>query len=62
MTATFAELTANSLVANGTSTIYCLPGVQNDDFFDALHGVKDALEVVHTRHEQTAAYMAMGAA
>ena len=62
MTATFAELTANSLVANGTSTIYCLPGVQNDDFFDALHGMKDRLEVVHTRHEQTAAYMAMGAA
>ena len=62
MTATFAELTASSLAANGTSAIYCLPGVQNDDFFDALHGVKDEIEVVHTRHEQAAAYMAMGAA
>lgn len=62
MATTFAELTVNSLVANGISAIYCLPGVQNDDFFDALHGVKDELEVVHTRHEQTAAYMAMGAA
>ena len=62
MATTFAELTVNSLVANGTSAIYCLPGVQNDDFFDALHGVKGELEVVHTRHEQAAAYMAMGAA
>ena len=62
MAVTFAELTVRSLVANGASAIYCLPGVQNDDFFDALHGAKDELEVVHTRHEQTAAYMAMGAA
>ena len=62
MTISVAELIANSLASNGASSIYCLPGVQNDDFFDALHGVKDRLPIVHSRHEQGAAYMAVGAA
>ena len=59
---TVAELTVNSLLDSGATTVHCLPGVQNDEFFDALHGVGDRLQVVHTRHEQGAGYMAMGAA
>ncbi|HEV8016504.1 MAG TPA: thiamine pyrophosphate-dependent enzyme, partial [Stellaceae bacterium] len=43
-------------------TIFGLPGVQNDVFFAALHDAQDKIRVVHTRHEQGAAYMALGAA
>ena len=32
-----AEAVAASLVANGIDTLFCLPGVQNDPFFDALY-------------------------
>jgi acetolactate synthase I/II/III large subunit len=42
-------------------TLFCLPGVQNDDFFDALVDATDIKPIV-ARHEQGAAYMAMGAA
>ena len=45
----------------GVDTLFCLPGVQNDDFFDALVDAEHIRPVV-TRHEQGAAYMAMGAA
>jgi acetolactate synthase-1/2/3 large subunit len=45
----------------GIDTLFCLPGVQNDDFFDALVDAGDIRPVV-ARHEQGAAYMAMGAA
>jgi acetolactate synthase-1/2/3 large subunit len=36
--------------------------VHNDHLFDAAHRAQDRLRVIHTRHEQTAAYMALGAA
>jgi acetolactate synthase I/II/III large subunit len=51
-----------SLLAHGITSIYCLPGIQNDHLFNAMFDVGDALEVIHTRHEQGAAYMALGAA
>jgi acetolactate synthase I/II/III large subunit len=56
------EATAATLIAHGLDTIYALPGVHNDHLFDAFHRAADALRVVHTRHEQGAAYMALGAA
>ncbi len=56
------EATAATLIAHGLDTIYALPGVHNDHLFDAFHRAGDALRVVHTRHEQGAAYMALGAA
>jgi len=31
-----AECVIKTLSANGIDKLYCLPGVQNDDFFDAL--------------------------
>ncbi|MCY4543227.1 MAG: thiamine pyrophosphate-binding protein [Rhodobacteraceae bacterium] len=62
MKLTVAELFARMLIANGFDNLYCLPGVQNDHFFDALHDHTDRLAPIHTRHEQGAAYMAMGAA
>lgn len=57
-----ANIVVETLIANGIDQLYCLPGVQNDPFFDALHDRTDALTPVQTRHEQGAAYMATGAA
>jgi acetolactate synthase-1/2/3 large subunit len=51
----------DALRACRIDTLYCIPGVQNDDFFDALVDATDIRPVV-ARHEQGAAYMAMGAA
>jgi acetolactate synthase-1/2/3 large subunit len=59
---TTGESAVATLIANGVDTVYCLPGVQNDHLFDALHGAQDKLRIIHTRHEQGAAYMALGAA
>src|SRR5262249_26971043 len=56
------DAVVRSLVAHGFSSIYCLPGVQSDHLFNALFDAGDAIRVVHTRHEQGAAYMALGAA
>ena len=41
--------------------LFCLPGLQNDPFFDHLYAQRDWLTAIHTRHEQGAAYMALGA-
>jgi acetolactate synthase-1/2/3 large subunit len=57
-----AEAAVATLIAHGLDTVYALPGVHNDHLFDAFHRAGDALRVVHTRHEQGAAYMALGAA
>src|SRR5581483_9546568 len=56
------DAVVKSILAHGVSTIYCLPGVQSDHLFNAMFDAGDALKVVHTRHEQGAAYMALGAA
>ena len=57
-----AQATVETMLGHGLSTVYALPGVHNDHLFDAFHGAADRLSVVHTRHEQGAAYMALGAA
>ncbi len=59
---TTAEAIVAGLIAHGLDTIYALPGVQNDHLFDALFKAQDHIRTVHTRHEQGAAYMALGAA
>jgi acetolactate synthase-1/2/3 large subunit len=61
-TMTAAEAVAATLIGHGLDTIYALPGVQNDLLFDALYKFSNQLRTVHTRHEQGAAYMALGAA
>lgn len=50
------------LIRLGFRTLYALPGIQNDELFNALYDRRDEIRVVHTRHEQGAAYMALGAA
>jgi acetolactate synthase-1/2/3 large subunit len=57
-----AEAAVAALIAHKLDTVYALPGVHNDHLFDALQRASEALPVVHTRHEQGAAYMALGAA
>jgi acetolactate synthase-1/2/3 large subunit len=56
------DAVVKSLLAHGVSTVYALPGVQSDHLFNAFFDAGDAIHVVHTRHEQGAAYMALGAA
>ena len=58
---TIAAHVVEGLRLLGIDALYCLPGVQNDDFFDALVDAPDIAPIV-ARHEQGAAYMAMGAA
>jgi len=59
---TAAEAVVDGMIAHGLDTIYALPGVQNDLLFEALFKAGDKMRVIHTRHEQGAAYMALGAA
>jgi acetolactate synthase-1/2/3 large subunit len=61
-TMTAAEAAVEAMISHGIGTIYALPGVQNDQLFAALFKVQDRMRTVHTRHEQGAAYMALGAA
>lgn len=58
---TVAHRVVEALRLTGIDTLYCLPGVQNDDFFDVLVDAADIAPVV-ARHEQGTAYMALGAA
>ncbi|MDF2235269.1 thiamine pyrophosphate-binding protein [Albimonas sp. CAU 1670] len=57
---TGGEIAVESLLANGVDTLFALPGVQLDHLMNALHGATDRLRVIHPRHEQGAAYMALG--
>ena len=59
---TTAEAVVATLIGHGIDTVYALPGIHNDHLFDAFQRAGDLLRVVHTRHEQGAAYMALGAA
>ncbi len=59
---TGGEAVVRMLLDQGVDTLYALPGVQNDALYNALFDAGDAIRVIHTRHEQGAAYMALGAA
>jgi acetolactate synthase I/II/III large subunit len=59
---TVAKLVIDALKLSGITQLFCLPGVQNDDFFDELVDTRDWLDLIVCRHEQGAAYLAAGAA
>ncbi len=59
---TTAEAMVDAMLAHGIGTVYALPGVQNDFLFEALFRAGERMRTLHTRHEQGAAYMALGAA
>ena len=52
----------DALLAHGIDTLYALPGVHNDHLFDAIAHSDGRIRLLHPRHEQTAGYMALGAA
>lgn len=55
-----ADAIIDSLIANEVSTIFGLPGGQLDHLFDSIYCKADKVKMLHTRHEQGAAYMAFG--
>ncbi len=59
---TGGEATVEALIAHDIGTLFGLPGVQNDWLYNALFDNRDQIRVIHTRHEEGAAYMAFGAA
>ena len=55
-----ADAIVESLIANDVDTIFGLPGGQLDHLFDAVYRAGDRIRLLHSRHEQGAAYMAFG--
>ena len=49
-----------SLLDHGVSTVFGIPGIQLDHLYDAFYERRNNLHVIHARHEQGAAFMAMG--
>jgi len=56
---TGGDLLVAALAERGLETVFGLPGVQLDGFFDAL-ARQSRIRVIHTRHEQATSYMADG--
>jgi acetolactate synthase-1/2/3 large subunit len=57
---TGGEALVKGLIANDIRTLFALPGVQMDAFFNALYDAGDQVRVIQSRHEQGAGYMATG--
>jgi acetolactate synthase-1/2/3 large subunit len=57
---TGADAIVESLVANGVDTMFGLPGGQLDHLFDSIYRSQGKINIIHSRHEQGAAYMALG--
>jgi acetolactate synthase-1/2/3 large subunit len=57
---TGGQAVVQSLLEHGVDTVFGVPGIQLDNLFDAFHERRNSLRVIHTRHEQGAAFMAMG--
>lgn len=57
---TGGQAVVRSLINSGIKQLYGLPGVQNDWLYNALYDYRDEIDVIHTRHEQGAGYMALG--
>lgn len=57
---TTAEAIVRTLASHEIDTVFGLPGVQNDALYNAFYDHRDRIRVIHTRHEQGAAYMALG--
>jgi acetolactate synthase-1/2/3 large subunit len=57
-TMTAGEAMIESAMANGVDTLFGIPGAQIYPLFDGIH--KQGLSLIVPRHEQSAAYMAMG--
>ncbi len=54
------EAMVAALLERGVDTVFGIPGIQLDPLFDAFYAKRNQVRMVHTRHEQGAAFMAMG--
>ncbi|MDZ7878638.1 MAG: thiamine pyrophosphate-binding protein [Saprospiraceae bacterium] len=57
---TGGQAVVKSLIKQGVELVFGLPGVQNDWLYNAFYDYQDEIKVIHTRHEQGTAYMALG--
>jgi acetolactate synthase-1/2/3 large subunit len=57
---TGGEAAVQALISQGVDTLFGLPGIQNDWLYNALYDIGGDIRVIHPRHEQGAAYMALG--
>ena len=57
---TAGQAIVECLIRNGVDTVFGIPGVHTYHLFDALYERRDKIAVIGTRHEQGAAYMALG--
>jgi acetolactate synthase-1/2/3 large subunit len=57
---TGGQAIVRSLLDHGVTTVFGIPGIQLDNLYDAFYERRNSLHVIHTRHEQGAAFMAMG--
>ncbi|MEM7544594.1 MAG: thiamine pyrophosphate-dependent enzyme [Pseudomonadota bacterium] len=57
---TGGEAITTALSEHGVDTVFALPGVQTYPLMDALKKAENSIRVIGPRHEQAAAYMAMG--
>src|ERR1700681_3444667 len=58
--ASAAQAIVDSLIRHGVRRIFGIPGVHTYALFDALFERRAEIELIGTRHEQGAAYMAYG--
>lgn len=57
---TTAEIMIDALLAEDVDTVFGIPGVQIYPIFDAIHNTEGKIKAIAPRHEQGAAYMALG--
>ncbi|MFZ3118798.1 MAG: thiamine pyrophosphate-binding protein, partial [Variovorax sp.] len=55
---TGGQLVVDALLAQGTDTVFCVPGESYLDVLNALYAQQEAIRVVVCRHEGAAAFMA----
>ena len=56
---TGGQAMVEALVENGIDTVFGIPGIQLDPLYDAFYAKQNQVRLVHTRHEQGAAFMAI---
>ena len=57
---TTAEIMIGALMSEGVDTVFGIPGAQIYPIFDAIHNTQGKINLIAPRHEQGAAYMALG--
>ncbi|MDC0158733.1 thiamine pyrophosphate-binding protein [Rhodospirillaceae bacterium] len=47
-----ADIFIDGMVEHDIRYLFCLPDIQNDDFFNAMYDRDNEFKTIHTRHEQ----------